>query len=359
MKRYFTITTLNHSGLGDQLGTQFSRLYAMGIADGREYIYTPMYFSRSVKPLWYMKRSNLFFGIRKFVFSLFGQSLFSSALNAVLLKAEGKMDRILYDQKDNFAEFLGLRHLQKTNDVPTEHDDVINLSWNGDMWKKIPEIDAEIESKGVSVYEVWKTIFSTVFNDLHPKIQKGKKSVVMHMRLGDSTTIQLADTKLIVYDKYIFSSEEQMKEIFAIDRDRHSVKPEEYLTVFNKIKDDGNSYISIISDGYDLTYKNILRDLLKRKCQIRLSRKDRKELLNRISHRNDVFGQFAGSKLVIGETLDKLCESVESLAHADCVIWGCGGFAVNMHNMFRPIGDRSYITNVKDFEIDKYKSLWN
>ena len=353
MNKYFTITTLNHSGLGDQLGTQFTRLYAMGLAEGREYIYTPIYFSRSIKPHWYERNSNICLRWRSICFFLFGQSFLSSVVNVLLTHWEKHMEAKLFSQKDNFAEFLGLKNLQKTNHILQADDDVIHLSWSGDMWEKIPDIDANLRKKGIDVSEIWQTIFSEAFNMLHP--DSLDKSVVMHMRLGDSTTIELADTKLIVYDKYLYTSEEQMQAIFAIDHHRSSILPEQYLPVYNQLIDAGYEQITILSDGYDLTYKNILRNLMKRKCPVHLSRANRKQLMTKLRHRNDVFQQFDGAKLVIGETEEKLEQSVIALAHADCVVWGCGGFAVNMHNMFKPLGKQTYIVNIKEFNVDKIR----
>ena len=89
---YFTIKTIDSSGLGDQLGTQFARLYTFGLALGLEFIYTPIYFKRSVKPDWFNVLQITFLNIRSFLLRVFGQSFFSSIVNVVLFKIEKRVD---------------------------------------------------------------------------------------------------------------------------------------------------------------------------------------------------------------------------------------------------------------------------
>ena len=114
LPRYFTIQTIKGSGLGDQLGTQFTRLYGLGRALGANYIYSPVSFHRSVKSGWYELSQTFFFQIRCFLFFLFGQSLISSALNVVLLHIEKRLDKLQEKYEDtDLSSFLGLKYVSE------------------------------------------------------------------------------------------------------------------------------------------------------------------------------------------------------------------------------------------------------
>src|SRR5262250_664628 len=74
---YFTVKTLPTVGFGDQLGTQFSRLYALGSLLGLEYCYSPIIFPRSVEPVWLKTMKKCLFYIRyHIVFSNINNPLF-------------------------------------------------------------------------------------------------------------------------------------------------------------------------------------------------------------------------------------------------------------------------------------------
>jgi hypothetical protein len=393
-KMYFSIKTIQSSGLGDQLGTQFARLYSIGKVLGMEYIYTTITFPRSVKPIWYEYSQVIIFKIRFFLLYFFGQNLFSSAINALLLKFEKYLNNKLSKHKDNLSSFLGLKNisqlklaqksafydiyldelfeikkiktlvdLQSYFQLIKSKDDnvVFNLCWTANMWKLIPQIDNLLkESEG---YELEKQqIFSNVFNLNHPKNEQNKINIAFHIRCGDSTTVHLNDMDLIVYDKYLYSSEKEMMEIFSIDKDRHSVLPEEYLVVYKEILnnlDKDKIRITLISDGFDLTYRNIFRNLLKRKNKIKLSIQNRRLLLKKSRKRNLVFKQFDESNLILGESQHNLENSILALANADVVIWGCGGFACNTNNLFKKKNKKSLLFNVKSFDSENLNLIKN
>ena len=152
-----------------------------------------------------------------------------------------------------------------------------------------------------------------------------------------------------------------MKEILQIDPNRISVLPEEYLKVFNQIIpffDKNDIDIRVISDGYALTYRHILRNLLKRKCSVHLSFSEKRIFWKKIRQKNRIFNQFENAHLIIGESRQMLEKSILALANADVVIWGCGGFACNTHYLFKKINNQSIVINVKNFsekELDQIK----
>lgn len=402
LPRYFTIQTIKGSGLGDQLGTQFTRLYGLGKVLGAFYIYSPVSFYRSVKPGWYELSQSLFFQLRCFMFFLFGQSLFSSALNVVLLRMEKRLDKLQEKYEDTYlSSFLGLKYVSEgdislitdalfcdiyidellerksvksmadlqsyvTSQLKDKPDrTILRFIWTGEMWSLIPQIDKLLKETGLQKETIQQKIFSEGFWKQHGDVTSDKINIVFHIRCGDSTTIRLGDRSLIVYDKFLYQSEKEMNEILQIDPDRISVLPEEYLKVFNQIIplfDKNDITISVISDGYTLTYRHILRNLLKRKCSMRLSFSEKRMLWKKIRQKNRIFNQFENAHLIIGENRQKLEKSILALASADVVIWGCGGFACNTHYLFKKVNNQSIVINVKNFsekELDQLKNRVN
>lgn len=392
-KRFFTIQTIKGSGLGDQLGTQFSRLYGLGKAFGASYLYTPISFHRSIKPRWYELLQSILFKLRYILFFYIGQNLFSNSVNVIFLQFEKKMDASLKRYEDNdLGDFLGLKYINDGNNGELENpsfcdiymDDffestllfrfcdfqayvnalmkdkmnstILRFNWTGKMWALIPKIDQLLKEAGLDKDIILRNTFSSGFWKQHIQIFSDKTNIVFHIRCGDSTTVQLGKRELIVYDKFLYESVDEMIEIFKIDPDRISVLPEEYNQVYDQIVSKvglEKISLSIISDGYELTYRNLLRNLLKRKCAIRLSGKEKKILAQKIKEFNVVFKNFTHAKLIIGESDQNLQDSIYALANADVVMWGCGGFACNTHYLFKGPDKKSLVMNVKDFSDSK------
>ncbi len=387
MKNYFTIETISGSGLGDQLGTQFTRLYGLGKILGANYIYSPLSFSRSVKPSWYLRSEKVIFTIRYFLIFFIGQNYFANAVNVLLLKIEKKISKIQSHENDSsLNDFLGLKYLsdtvesfRNTVDVDLEYffentkevsvqnfknyiesevnilDDntLMRLSWSAKMWELIPKIDKVLYELSLGKESTVNKIFSDGFNKVHPNTNNYRKNIVLHIRCGDSTKISLGNRSLIVYDKFMFQSESEMKHILSIDPDRVSVPFDKFLDAYREITeliDKNNCDIFVISDGYSLTYNNILRNLLKRRCDFILTTEEKRQLRNNIRMKNDDFKQFVRATKIIGESKENLFDSILALAKADVVVWGSGGFACNVHNLFKEERKKSEVVNVNDID---------
>lgn len=399
MIKYFTIQTISGSGLGDQLGTQFTRLYGLGKILGASYIYTPLVFNRSIKPVWYALSENIIFKIRYFLLFVFGQNIFTNALNVLLLRTEKIINSLQLKYNDfTLNDFLGINKLgeneisnKKIVDVGIEeffessgdlslsayisfieskfqtHDEniVICLKWGANMWQLIPKIDKILNELLLSKEDVINTLFAKGFDHLHPNIKSEKVNIVFHIRCGDSTKITLGNRSLIVYDKFLYQDESEMEQILSIDPDRVSIPPEEYLKIYDSITgnwDLDKCKICIISDGYHLTYCNIMRNLLKRKCNVKLNQEEKKQLKLHIKEKNSIFDKFQQAELIIGESKQNLYKSILCLAGADLLIWGCGGFACNIHNLFSATAKDNNIYKVSELDsesLEKLKEKYN
>lgn len=367
--QFFTIKPIRSSGLGDQLGTQFMRLYKLGVACGLEYVYDDLYFPRSVKPNWYDRIQARHLNLRLALLNISKgrKNRVVSGINVLLMKAEASMNKRLMSRKDDLADFLNIpaiaKHKPKGNiiDINVESfikvnpsfgindfrefldkvcqgtDSIPRLCWDSGMWAMIPSIDNALV--GVDIPSPFAQAFSARHGD--DVINK----VVFHIRCGDSCTVHLpSGTDLIVYDKFLFTSEEQMKDIFAIDSHRKTILPQEYIGAFHNYNPKD---VTVISDGFDLTYQNIFRNLLKWKCPVTLSRKDIKSLIAQAKKRNKVFEVFKGAKMLIGESETLLKESIIAISNAETLIWGVGGFAMNVKGLFGK--SHNYVCNIKDY----------
>jgi len=396
-KQYFSIQTISGSGLGDQLGTQFSRLYALGKVLGADYVYSPVSFQRSVKPPYHTFFFRFFFRIRYCLYFCIGRNLLSMGMNVLLMKIENRISRIAdkYSEKE-LTEFLGLKHISDvTGDVPDVYnysdpdigsffkensnasladfkaylaeklnsfpaDSIVQLKWTGDMWSLIPAIDKVIAEAGFSLETLRNEIFSKAFRQQAHSVENKQMNIVFHIRCGDSTKITVNGQQLIVYDKFLFSSEDEMEHIFKIDPDRISKSPGEYLPVYESVKQlfsAEEAQIFVLSDGYELTYQHLLRNLLKRRCTISLDATAKKELKMKIRNLNTAFDAFGDATLIIGETKQNLKSSIQILAGADIVIWGCGGFAGNTHQLFKNPEKKSLVIKVSEFNTSSISTI--
>lgn len=366
--RFFTIKPIRSSGLGDQLGTQFMRLYKLGVACGLEYVYDDLYFPRSIKPNRYNRIQARHLNLRLALLNMSKgrKNRVASGINVLLMKVEALMDKHLMDRKDDLADFLNIPAIAKRKaegsfvDINVEAfikghsdfrinafreyldkvcegtDSIPRLCWGPGMWAMIPRIDNALV--GVNI----PSPFVQAFQAKHGDEVQGNK-VVFHIRCGDSCTVHLpSGTDLIVYDKFLYSSEEQMNEIFAIDNHRKSILPEEYVEAFLKYNPKD---VTVISDGFDLTYRNILRNLLKWKCPVVLSTKEIASLIAQAKKCNKVFEAFKGARLLVGENEDLLKESIITISNADTLVWGVGGFAINIMELFGKGGKTIHINN--------------
>jgi len=105
-----------------------------------------------------------------------------------------------------------------------------------------------------------------------------------------------------------------------------------------------------------------MRNLLKRKCKIRLNKEEKKQLKLHIKEKNSIFDKFQKAELIIGESKQNLYKSILCLAGADLLIWGCGGFACNIHNLFSTTAKDSNIYKVSDLDgesLGKLKEKYN
>ena len=181
-------------------------------------------------------------------------------------------------------------------------------------------------------------------------IAHSKNNVTVHIRLGDSVAIPLANKTLYVIGNTVYTSLESAQIIFEIDPNRYPISLSQYEIVlveyFQKIGRQ-NIDCTILSDGYRRSFSTILNALLQGQislssCEIKQLQQAEKFLNNELS----IFLHKYSNRYVIGESLQHLLDSIHALASSHLIIYGTGGFAFYTHKLLKPDGQPSKLVHV-------------
>src|SRR5579871_3496687 len=243
---YFTVQTLNNSGIGDQLGTQFSRLYSLASSLGMQYLYSPLYTPRSITPAWMKKTKQFFFRVRCFIYFHTSNKNIFRLINKAMEKAERAIDSSVKSTKDeSFAAFAGLKNdsLQRfqsanpgyvaqeiilsvllDNGLVKNGEDLKNhinklirqagnsailfsFNWAENMHQHIDKIDTLLAEMDIKKEEIALPFFSENFWKDKGADTRPANKVVVHIRCGDSTIVDLGTKKLIVNAENVYADE--------------------------------------------------------------------------------------------------------------------------------------------------------
>lgn len=376
-KRFFTVKTSSTSGFGDQLGTQFSRLYSIGCLLGLEYCYSPLSFPRSVEPVWFNAIKKVIFFIRYYiVFSRVDYPIFK-IISRILERGEAYINRLNSKMADEtLSKFIGFPNNNKNKGNPAVYYDVyiedlinkglitvsqirkalnfenqtiydegtiIRFCWSNNTHMYIPQIDSICKDSLINSEKIANSFFNKKYwatKEAQGRPNLPSNSLVMHVRCGDSTVIDLVTRKFTINETRIVTDEE-LKKILIIDENRLPIEIDTYKDLFRTLTSHFNSDafdLFIISDGFKQSYHNFLRCLLQFNNTTKLTNDEKKILKMRIKTLNSDFKQFhyfKNTQLIIGETKKNLFSSIDALADAKILIWGSGGFAYYTHTLFK------------------------
>lgn len=412
MTKYFTVKTIDFSGLTDQLATQFSRLYCLGYACQYEYVYTPFSFPRShgytFNEKLIMKINKLLFFALPWLYHLqfFRKSMtkFFSLLYLFLHKIDfskknrdeeiinfigfSNFENQISDNKFNNYELLSIDlheilESNKITDICQLKDILDGISssssliyefvWTEKMHSFLPTLDYLLNKIGLESLEFsnrklsenyWKVSKENL--SYLASFNNEKINLVAHLRLGDSVAIHLANKTLYVIGDCVFSTDiesdiQSMKEIFDIDPTRKAINLHQYEIILNKIFQTlgrENTFCSILSDGYEITFDVIISSLTKGK--LKLSTTELQELKHIEKVLNDDLNSFISKysdTSIVGESFDNFLKSIHTLASAELVIWGTGGFAFNTHKLFKKHNHFSSIIHVTKHKYEVFKEI--
>jgi hypothetical protein len=364
MAKYFTIKTFSSVGVGDQLGTQFARLFLIGEAIGATYLHTPLEIQRSAESNFRRRIRSFFFFLKKILinFPVQHKSI------ALIAKSFNPAERIIsrLDRTDingRFLDFLGLNIPADTINDPitpflseiikkvstkeeliaslklqcSEHESIV-LEWTPELYPYCYKLD--------DLFNSGKTInFNQFLNKAFWK-NKNKdapieeKLFVVHQRCGDSVTLLSDAGKVVIYGNEVTFDNEDTEQ-FDLNNDKNRVgrAVEMYVEVLQELKDlrGSGTKIVFISDGYQTSKNILLNHYFSKFSTLNNSQKKAiKNLINKdLNHLllNDKLEKLIDEKM-IGETYENLEKSILLLARAKVLMFGSGGFAYYMHSLF-------------------------
>lgn len=368
--RIFTIQTLEVTGLGDQLGTQFSRMYALGRALGLEYVYSPLRFPRSVEPFWVLFINRLIFKARLML--LMWGATKSNLLIRCLRGIETRIIRINARANDStLISFLGLEGSPVrgdavfhdvtidrifTHDCISLHDlaqaiggldeaegKIIRFIWDFHSYKRIAQIDAllrhvKLEPESVSYPFLRKKYWMK--RSAEKRRLSESVDLLVHIRSGDNTVVDLGTRSFVINGESIMT-DEAFNEVLKVDPNRAPIRVAEYLDVCRDLVLDPEARkfrVTVISDGFERTYQTFMRSIFRPESEIQLTRSERAAFKQMVLAGNLMFRQFGDifdAELIIGETKNNMLKSIDALADSKRVIYGSGGFSYYIHSLYR------------------------
>ena len=270
MAKYFTIKTFSSVGVGDQLGTQFARLFLIGEAIGATYLHTPLEIQGSAESNFRRRIRSFFFFLKKILinFPVQHKSI------ALIAKSFNPAERIIsrLDRTDingPITPFLSeiIKKVSTKEELIaslkwqcSEHESIV-LEWTPELYPYCYKLD--------DLFNSGKTInFNQFLNKAFWK-NKNKdapieeKLFVVHQRCGDSVTLLSDAGKVVIYGNEVTFDNEDTEQ-FDLNNDKNRVgrAVEMYVEVLQELKDlrGSGTKIVFISDGYQ-TSKNILKTL--------------------------------------------------------------------------------------------------
>ena len=377
MAKYFTIKTFSSVGVGDQLGTQFARLFLIGEAIGATYLHTPLEIQRSAESNFRRRIRGFFFFLKKILINFPVQHKSIALIAKSLNPAEriiSRLDRT--DINGRFLDFLGLNIPADTiNDpitpflseiikkISTKEELIASLKWQcSDHESIVLEWTPELYPycyKLDDLFNSGKTInFNQFLNNAFWK-NKNKdapveeKLFVVHQRCGDSVTLLSDAGKVVIYGNEVTFDNEDTEQ-FDLNNDKNRVGRaiEMYVEVLQELQDlrGSGTKIVFISDGYQTSKNILLNHYFSKFSTLNNSQKKAiKNLINKdLNHLllNDKLEKLIDEKM-IGETYENLEKSILLLARAKVLMFGSGGFAYYMHSLFSN-KDQTYLGHINE-----------
>lgn len=388
--RYFSVETTD-SGLVDKLAYQLRILYHVGMACGYEYVHSPLSFRRS----WRSKASGLQRArnqLERLMFFKWGSRIPAYRLIDKAWNITSRVERLLgalFKEERAFSRFLGLdRFDQYITDKKFQNYTVIDVPYDrilennaftnihqlrgaieefiapsnpvvyrfsaGRMYPYIARLKGLLEASGVDTEDYNFLDLSGRYWAARNKWpvslvpDNGKINVVIHIRRGDSTVIDLGKRRIYLHGGLV--TREAFERLLDVDPGRQ-VDTREYKLLLDKMFDEfgaDNFSCTLISDGYEQTLNLVIKAIYR--GHLRLDDQELTNLRRYIMSPDEELLELAGhtnAYAIIGESNSNLCKSIHALACADIVLYGSLGFSFGVHKLFSK-GQDSIMVGVKD-----------
>ena len=163
--------------------------------------------------------------------------------------------------------------------------------------------------------------------------------VVIHQRCGDSISIKTKLGHLLIHGNSVIYSKDGQNVSIAEDGNRRNIPVEKYISEVEKLRIKRPEFnIVFISDGFERSKRFIVKYLIDN--YLSLSKEAYADVLETVQLNLDQllikepFGKMV-NKIIIGEGIKDLEESIIALSKAQILILGTGGFSFFVHSLFK------------------------
>lgn len=364
--KYFTIKTFEHAGLGDQLGTQFARLFLVGQGLGLTYRHQEFKINRSCTSNYKIFiTSNLLkiktLGLRASENFSWIKYLLPAILitEKVLLKFE-----LNNNLNKKLKQFLGLADTEEiVNEIlKLDLTALINASNHAEeLLKNIMSIDKystyqTLELEWLPNYYDYTYKLDSIFNSgntinfnnyLKEKFhnqnvmklsQNQNKTFLIHIRCGDSVTINCSHGAISLYGTEISFLDTESEKSLVGDINRSSLGIKKYTKVLDELNIPKDWKVVVLSDGYALSKSIIADHYIKQFSKLENYKKQILSEILKLNLNQDLLFEPLkkyNPSYIIGESFSNLKESIFALANAKIVFFGTGGFAYYLHSIYK------------------------
>ncbi len=318
----FTIEVPKNVGLSDQVW-HLDQLYHLGRSPSYTYVHSPFTCPRSYRSSWWQK---IGFYLKKGFFStqqadrlikfLGLEDLEPNINNSYFRKWQKiiiNIDKIL--EKNTDLDISQLKQIIQSNSSAKEIIYVFSTEGLYPFTFQIDQLIQQAESKGIAqdlnfADQYWQARSKMPINI---PFDPNKIKILLHIRKGDTACVQLNHKTIYTHGAMakIANSFEELNGYF-----RKPVEDREYHLILHKIfAKYGNQAFStiVISDGYNGTFRTILKSLLKE--QIYLNFKEIIQLIIMQLSANSKFEDFlsySDTSIIIGEYNQNLLKSIQA-----------------------------------------------
>ncbi|MEJ8566279.1 hypothetical protein [Elongatibacter sediminis] len=168
--------------------------------------------------------------------------------------------------------------------------------------------------------------------------------IVLHVRRGDRSIVELPDRKLILHGNRVYEDEvAYQNEIVRLEPDFRHTQTRHYVNVLREITaalGTAPASLTVLSDGHGRTLFALIDAVARGLVQI--SRSERHHLRRLATQWRDEMQSLPWQgpvNRIIGESVADTLRSIDALATADLVIHDAGGFSRVVHRLYRHRSD--------------------
>lgn len=341
-KIYYTFQVLRHSGIGDQVGAQFSHLYTLGHQCGWVYVHlTPFDFDRRTPGRQSDKGLS---SIAEYLgLACTDPKPCVNLETTILLSRLIEDASSIQDVRNRLKHFVG-KHIGISEiDAGINSSILVNIEVVGNYGGLIPLIQ---RLTGMNWEKTLHFAGATYLQAKRPSLVsrfENSPIAVAHIRIGDSVRIDTESCPVILHgDKVYTSLARYQQEIGPSDPSRVSkiaFRPFDMLETVKTLIQASciqPARLYLVSDGFSATRRCILSYIWHRQLSLNIGILALRKISEYERMLANAMRWVPLSQRIIGEEPHKTLSSIELFANASLVMCNTGGFSNAIFNIYNP-----------------------